>query len=180
MESSCLNVSVEAALTAAEMALTECELATDPFEAEARAWIADQCAAGVEAGAAHAWTTAMRALEGHSAAMRPLIVLLLALAGCGDGYTPFRRYDRGIDRVEASPHDEDAPCFTNWSGRGRVEQGGLCTTESGLPGECISGHCEPLYPCTSDSSCPRSINGCAYCWGGYCNPVVEHRCVVPR
>ncbi len=68
MESSCLNVSVDAAVKAAEMALAECELATDPFEAEALAWIAEQCAAGVEAGATHAWTTAMHALEGLSSA----------------------------------------------------------------------------------------------------------------
>jgi hypothetical protein len=109
------------------------------------------------------------------------VCLLWALAGCGDGYTPFRRYDRGMDHAEPSvPQDEDAPCFTMWENRGRVEQGGLCTLENGLPGECISGHCTPLYPCTTDESCLRGKTGCEYCWGGHCNPVVELRCVIGR
>lgn len=114
--------------------------------------------------------------------MKRVALIAVALLGCGDGYTPFRRYDRGIDRVEPPdvPHDEDAPCFTRWENRGRVEQGGLCTLESGLPGECVGGHCQPLYPCTTDASCPGSKNGCAYCWGGYCNPVAELRCVIGR
>ena len=65
MESTFSNVSVDVAVKAAEVALLECEMATDPFEAESLAWIADKCAARAKTEAEAASTTAAHALYGH-------------------------------------------------------------------------------------------------------------------
>ena len=65
MESAFSNMSVDVAVKAAEVALSECELVTDPFEAESLAWIADKCATRAKAEAEVASTTAAHALYGY-------------------------------------------------------------------------------------------------------------------
>lgn len=69
MESTFSNVNVDIAVKAAQMALSECEVAPDPFEAESLAWIADKCATKVEAEAEAASTAAAHAVYGHRRAM---------------------------------------------------------------------------------------------------------------